>query len=138
MLRYVVPLLLFLALACATDLVIEKTFVPATCSQKSKVGDTLYMHYSGYIAQSSATGSPGSKFDSSLDRGRPFDFPLGTGRVIKGWDEGLQDMCPGEKRTLIIPPDMGYGARGAGNVIPGGATLKFDVELLSIGTKPDL
>lgn len=127
-----------IAMASAADLVIEKTFVPEKCTEKSKNGDTLYMHYSGYIAQSSATGTPGSKFDSSLDRGRPFDFPLGAGRVIKGWEQGLQDMCPGEKRTLIIPPELGYGTRGAGNVIPGGATLKFDVELLSIGTKPDL
>lgn len=127
-----------IAMASAADLVIEKTFVPEKCAEKSKNGDTLYMHYSGYIAQSSATGTPGSKFDSSLDRGRPFDFPLGAGRVIKGWEQGLQDMCPGEKRTLIIPPELGYGTRGAGNVIPGGATLKFDVELLSIGTKPDL
>lgn len=73
-------------------------------------------------------------FDSSRTRNKPFSFVLGKGEVIRGWDEGLVDMCPGEKRTLIIPPDMGYGDRGAGGAIPGGATLKFDVECVSISS----
>jgi len=91
------------------------------------------MHYTGSIDESSATGEKGKVFDSSLTRGKPFDFPLGGGRVIKGWDEGLQGMCVGMKRTLIIPPHLGYGDSGAGGAIPGGATLKFDVECLKIG-----
>ena len=76
-------------------------------SEKSKAGDHLFMHYTGSIDESSETGEHGKVFDSSLTRGQPFDFPLGAGRVIQGWDQGLLDMCPGDKRTLIIPPELG-------------------------------
>lgn len=92
-------------------------------------GQTCVMHYTGWLYEN---GQKGRKFDSSLDRGEPFEFPIGTGRVIKGWDEGVATMKVGGKRTLIIPPELGYGARGAGGVIPPNATLIFDVELLDI------
>lgn len=92
-------------------------------------GQTCVMHYTGWLYEN---GQKGRKFDSSLDRGEPFEFPIGTGRVIKGWDEGVASMKVGGKRTLIIPPELGYGARGAGGVIPPNATLIFDVELLDI------
>ena len=94
-----------------------------------QTGQTLAMHYTGWLYEN---GQKGRKFDSSVDRGQPFEFPIGTGRVIKGWDEGVASMKVGGKRTLIIPPDLGYGARGAGGVIPPNATLMFDVELISI------
>lgn len=94
-----------------------------------KTGQTCVMHYTGWLREN---GTKGKKFDSSLDRGRPFEFPIGTGRVIKGWDEGVATMKIGGKRTLIIPPSLGYGARGAGGVIPPNATLIFDVELLGV------
>lgn len=94
------------------------------------------MHYTGTIDESSETGEKGSKFDSSRDRGQTFDFQIGQGRVIKGWDEGIIGLCKGAKATLIIPPDMGYGASGAGDVIPGGATLKFDIEVVDIKDGP--
>ena len=90
---------------------------------------TCVMHYTGWLW---INGAKGSKFDSSLDRGEPFEFPLGLGRVIKGWDEGDASMKPGGKRTLLIPPALGYGDRGAAGVIPGGATLLFEVELLRV------
>lgn len=92
-------------------------------------GQKCRMHYTGWLW---VNGAKGSKFDSSLDRGEPFEFPLGMGRVIKGWDEGVASMQVGGKRTLLIPPALGYGDRGAAGVIPGGATLLFEVELLGV------
>ncbi|CDS01564.1 related to FPR2-FK506/rapamycin-binding protein of the ER [Sporisorium scitamineum] len=98
---------------------------PEICDDKSQAGDLLAMHYTGTLAD-------GKKFDSSLDRGQPFEFTLGVGQVIKGWDKGLRDMCVGEKRKLKIPPSDGYGERGAGGTIPPNAHLIFEVELLEI------
>ena len=89
------------------------------------VGKNVSVHYTGWLEN-------GKKFDSSVDRGQPFSFPLGAGRVIKGWDEGVQGMKVGGKRKLTIPSDLGYGSRGAGGVIPANATLIFDVELLGV------
>jgi peptidylprolyl isomerase len=94
-----------------------------------KPGQTCVMHYTGWLYEN---GKKGAKFDSSLDRGQPFEFPIGQHRVIAGWDEGVATMKVGGKRTLIIPPELGYGARGAGGVIPPNATLMFDVELLGV------
>ena len=96
---------------------------------EAKPGNTCVMHYTGWLYND---GAKGKKFDSSVDRGEPFEFPVGMGRVIKGWDEGVASMKVGGKRTLIIRPDLGYGARGAGGVIPPNATLIFDVELLDV------
>jgi len=94
-----------------------------------KSGQICVMHYTGWLYEG---GAKGKKFDSSLDRGQPFEFPIGQRRVIAGWDEGVATMKVGGKRTLIIPPELGYGARGAGGVIPPNATLIFDVELLDV------
>ena len=90
---------------------------------------TCVMHYTGWLWEN---GAKGKKFDSSVDRGQPFEFPLGQGSVIKGWDEGVATMKVGGKRTLLIPPQLGYGGRGAGGVIPPNATLLFEVELVGI------
>ena len=95
----------------------------------SPAGKTAVVHYTGWLYEN---GQKGKKFDSSVDRGQPFEFPVGQGRVIKGWDEGIATMKVGGKRTLIVPPALGYGARGAGGVIPPNATLMFDVELLGV------
>jgi len=98
----------------------------------AEAGQTVSVHYTGWLYDDSAADKRGTKFDSSLDRGQPFEFPLGAGRVIKGWDQGFAGMQVGGKRTLIIPAEMGYGARGAGNSIPPNATLLFDVEMLGV------
>ncbi len=95
-----------------------------------KKGDNVTVHYTGHIYNADKT--LGTKFDSSVDRNQPFTFKIGYNTVIKGWEEGILDMKIGEKRTLIIPAELGYGARGAGSKIPGGATLHFEVELLNI------
>src|SRR5450756_1802516 len=94
-----------------------------------KTGQTCVMHYTGWLWEN---GAKGAKFDSSVDRGQPFEFPLGQGAVIKGWDEGVATMKVGGKRALLIPPALGYGARGNGGAIPPNATLMFDVELLGV------
>ena len=94
-----------------------------------KPGQICVMHYTGWLYEN---GQKGKKFDSSVDRNEPFEFKIGVGQVIRGWDEGVATMKVGGKRTLIIPPDLGYGARGAGGVIPPNATLIFDVDLLAV------
>ncbi|KAM9980234.1 hypothetical protein ACTFIZ_006472 [Dictyostelium cf. discoideum] len=98
---------------------------PDECTVKTKIGDKLKIHYTGTLLN-------GDKFDSSVDRGVPFEFTLGVGQVIKGWDQGVLGMCVGEKRKLTIPPSLGYGQQGAGGKIPGNSHLIFDVELIGI------
>ncbi len=95
----------------------------------AEAGDYVTVHYTGWLYEDSAPDNRGDKFDSSVDRGDKFQFPLGAGRVIKGWDEGVAGMLIGETRVLTIPPNMGYGDRGAGAAIPPGATLVFEIEL---------
>ena len=99
---------------------------------EATAGRTVAVHYTGWLFDPAAPGNKGKKFDSSRDRGDPFRFPLGGGRVIAGWDQGVAGMKVGGQRTLVIPPELGYGARGAGGVIPPNATLIFDVELLGV------
>ena len=105
------------------DLQIED--LQAGSGAEAVAGKTVDVHYTGWLTN-------GTKFDSSLDRGRPFSFPLGGGRVIQGWDRGVVGMKVGGRRKLTIPPELGYGAHGAGAIIPGGATLVFEVELLAV------
>ena len=105
------------------------TDTKAGSGAQPKTGQTCVMHYTGWLYNN---GVKGTKFDSSLDRGEPFEFQIGQGQVIKGWDEGVASMKVGGKRTLAIPPELDYGARGAGGVIPPNATLIFDVELLGV------
>lgn len=93
---------------------------------EAKAGQNVKVHYTGWL-------TTGAKFDSSVDRGQPFSFPLGSGRVIRGWDEGVAGMRIGGRRKLTIPPELGYGSRGAGGVIPPNAELIFEVELLGVG-----
>ncbi|MEO8975260.1 MAG: FKBP-type peptidyl-prolyl cis-trans isomerase [Casimicrobiaceae bacterium] len=99
---------------------------------EAQTGKVVVVHYSGWLYDATAPEGKGKKFDSSLDRKVPFGFYLGEGKVIKGWDQGVVGMKVGGKRRLIIPPELGYGSRGAGGVIPPDATLIFDVELLEV------
>ena len=100
--------------------------------REAEAGLNVTVHYTGWLYDPSKEDGKGKKFDSSVDRGDPFNFSLGSGQVIQGWDQGFAGMKIGGRRTLIIPPEMGYGARGAGGVIPPNATLIFDVELLGV------
>ncbi len=100
--------------------------------EEAEIGKTVNVHYTGWLYDENAPDKKGKKFDSSLDRKEHFSFMLGAGRVIKGWDKGVEGMKVGGQRTLIIPPSMAYGEGGAGNVIPPNATLIFDVELVGL------
>jgi FKBP-type peptidyl-prolyl cis-trans isomerase FkpA len=99
---------------------------------EARAGQHVTVHYTGWLHDPAAPQGRGRKFDSSKDRGQPFDFPLGAGHVIRGWDEGVQGMKVGGTRVLTIPAALGYGARGAGGVIPPNATLVFEVDLLAV------
>jgi hypothetical protein len=121
-------LVALLVAVAAADLGIHVLEDPSSCELRANKGDTVTVSYSGSIAESSTTGTPGAVFDSSSS----FSFTLGVGSVIKGWDAGVECLCKGARVVLLIPPDMGYGARGAGGVIPGGATLSFTIQLLAI------
>lgn len=126
----VLSALLYAAAAAALpEFKIETVEKPATCEKVAANGNQLTMHYTGTLED-------GTKFDSSHDRAEPFKFQIGVGQVIKGWEEGVLGMCVGEKRKLTVPAEMGYGDQGAGDVIPGGATLLFDVELLDVEEGP--
>ncbi|GMM40429.1 hypothetical protein FOG51_02485 [Hanseniaspora uvarum] len=119
----------FLALAQAgelTELEIKTVKSVADCKQTAQKGDLISVHYTGSLL------SDGTVFDSSINRGQPIQFTLGVGQVIKGWDEGLIGACVGEKRDLYIPSALGYGSRGAGNVIPPNADLLFETELVAV------
>ena len=116
----------------AAPTVLERTDIVKGTGEGISQGQVAVVHYTGWLFDPRAAEQKGTKFDSSRDRGEPFKFAIGAGQVIRGWDEGVQGMQPGGQRRLVVPPDLGYGDRGAGNVIPPGATLVFDVELLAI------
>ncbi|XP_075544893.1 peptidyl-prolyl cis-trans isomerase Fkb14 [Dermacentor variabilis] len=117
------------ALSGEEELKVEVVKSSESCSRKSKKGDILSMHYTGTLLD-------GKEFDSSRQRGEPFRFQIGLGQVIKGWDQGLLDMCVGDKRKLTVPPSLGYGEAGAGDRIPPGSTLVFETELTKIEDGP--
>jgi len=141
---FIAPSVMTLALAADTAPTVPQSKLDATMSQlqitdttvgtgaEAVKGKTVVVHYTGWLYDPAKPDKKGRKFDSSVDRGSPFTFPLGAGKVIKGWDEGVSGMRVGGKRTLVIPPAMAYGSRGAGGVIPPDATLLFDVELLGV------
>ncbi|KAJ2649029.1 Peptidyl-prolyl cis-trans isomerase fpr2 [Coemansia sp. RSA 1250] len=117
--------------AAPTQLQIGVKYRPEDCTVRTKPGDKVSIHYTGTLF------SDGTEFDTSLKRGKPLDFILGSGQVIKGWDQGLLNMCVGEKRKLKIPSDLAYGARGAPPVIPANAALVFETELMAINGNDD-
>ena len=124
--------LTFAGYAVADSGGLTKIDVKVGTGKEATPGKMVSVHYTGWLFDKSVADNKGKKFDSSRDRPGHFTFPLGAGRVIKGWDQGVQGMKVGGQRTLIIPPSMGYGARGAGNIIPSNATLVFDVELMGV------
>jgi FKBP-type peptidyl-prolyl cis-trans isomerase FkpA len=111
---------------------LQKIDVQAGSGAEAVNGKAAIVHYTGWLYDPAAPGNKGAKFDSSVDRKVPFGFILGAGRVIRGWDEGVAGMKVGGKRTLVIPPHLGYGERGAGGVIPPNATLLFEIELVEV------
>ena len=111
---------------------LQITEVVEGAGEVAEAGQVAVVHYTGWLYDADAEDNRGEKFDSSVDRNEPFKFPLGAGRVIRGWDEGVAGMKVGGKRRLVIPPDMAYGERGAGRLIPPNAILVFDVELLDL------
>ena len=124
--------LTFAGYAVADSSRLTKIDVKTGTGKEATPGKMVRVHYTGWLFDKSAADNKGKKFDSSRDRPGNFTFPLGVGRVIKGWDQGVQGMKVGGQRTLIIPSSMGYGARGAGSIIPPNATLVFDVELMGV------
>ena len=132
-LAVVAPIAFDQGAAAQTPKALRMTDVKIGSGDTAVAGKNVSVHYTGWLFDPAAPENKGKKFDSSRDRGDPFKFPLGGGRVIKGWDQGVVGMKVGGQRTLVIPPELGYGAQGAGGVIPGGATLVFDVELLGVG-----
>ena len=124
--------LTFAGYAVADSSGLTKIDVKTGTGKEATPGKMVSVHYTGWLFDKSAADNKGKKFDSSRDRPGNFTFPLGAGRVIKGWDQGVQGMKVGGQRTLIIPSSMGYGARGAGSIIPPNATLVFDVELIGV------
>lgn len=143
--RWLLPLLAVFALAaCSTPPAahasgkVDKLTIIDTkvgTGAEAKAGMDVLVHYTGWLYDENAKDKRGAKFDSSLDHGAPFNFTLGAGRVIDGWDQGVAGMRVGGKRTLLIPAELGYGARGAGGDIPPNASLVFDVELIDV-SKP--
>jgi len=129
LLKFLLATMFATGTAFAADLVKTDTVVGK--GKEAVAGKTVDVNYTGWLHDPAAKDKRGKQFDSSIGRG-PFSFPLGAGRVIQGWDTGVAGMKVGGKRTLVIPPEMGYGARGAGGVIPPHATLVFDVELLDV------
>ena len=115
-----------------TDSGLMMTTTQSGSGLAAESGNVVSVHHTGWLYDPEIEGARGTKFDSSVDRGTPFQFPLGARRVIAGWDEGVAGMLIGEKRELIIPPELGYGRNGAGEVIPPDATLLFEVELLAV------
>ena len=124
--------LTFAGYAVADSSELTKIDVKTGTGKEATPGKMVRVHYTGWLFDKSAADNKGKKFDNSRDRPGNFTFPLGAGRVIKGWDQGVQGMKVGGQRTLIIPSSMGYGARGAGSIIPPNATLVFDVELMEV------
>ena len=124
--------LIFVDYVIADSVRFTKIDIKTGAGKEAILGKTVSVHYTGWLFDKSVSDNKGKKFDSSRDRSGNFTFPLGAGRVIKGWDQGVQGMKVGGQRTLIIPSSMGYGTRGAGNTIPPNATLIFDVELMGV------